>query len=168
MIRDTGAPLVLTTRAVRERIPDGAACLVCVEDLVPLAAAAPAGALPPAVSADHLAQHLHEAPVHVIPCIEGRVDQLPAVAQASVYGSILPAAWSFMLALRARGLGAAWTTLHLFFERDAAAVLGIPETITQVALFPVAHFLGTDFKPAQRLPAASRIHWDAWGTKRGA
>ena len=118
-------------------------------------------------SADYLAQHLHEAPVHVIPCIEGRVEQLPVLAQASTYGSILPAAWSFMLALRSRGLATAWTTLHLMFERDAAAVLGVPETVTQVALFPVAHFTGTDFKPAKRLPAASRIHWDAWGTKRG-
>ncbi|HSQ00194.1 MAG TPA: nitroreductase family protein [Candidatus Dormibacteraeota bacterium] len=119
-------------------------------------------------SADYLAQHLHEAPVHVLPCIEGRVEQLPGLAQASVYGSILPAAWSFMLALRSRGLGTAWTTLHLMFERDAAALLGIPETITQVALFPVAHFIGTDFKPARRLPAATHIHWDAWGTKREA
>jgi nitroreductase len=119
-------------------------------------------------SADYLAQHLHEAPVHVIPCIEGRVEQLPVLAQASTYGSILPAAWSFMLALRSRGLGTAWTTLHIMFERDAAALLGIADTITQVALFPVAHYTGTDFKPAKRLPAASRVHWDAWGAKREA
>jgi nitroreductase len=119
-------------------------------------------------SADYLAQHLHEAPVHVIPCIEGRVDQLPAVAQASTYGSILPAAWSFMLALRSRGLATAWTTLHLFHEQEAAAVLGIPEMITQVALFPVAHFTGSDFKPAKRIAPATRIYWDGWGATRGA
>lgn len=125
------------------------------------------GQLPRVVaSADYLAQHLHEAPVFVIPCIEGRVEQMPTVGQASLYGSILPAAWSFMLALRARGLGTAWTTLHLFFEQDAAAILGIPATVTQVALFPVAHYRGTDFKPATRLPAASRVHWDAWGAHR--
>ena len=141
-----------------------------VMDRPPLAADDPRQAQLPRVvaSADYLAQHLHEAPVFVIPCIEGRVEHLPAVAQASVYGSILPAAWSFMLALRARGLATAWTTLHLFFERDAATILGIPETITQVALFPVAHYTGTDFKPAKRLPAATRIHWDAWGTTREA
>lgn len=134
----------------------------------PLAADDPRAAQLPRVvaSADYLAQHLHEAPVHVIPCIEGRVEQLPVAAQAPTYGSILPAAWSFMLALRARGLGTAWTTLHLFHEREAAAVLGIPEMVTQVALFPVAHFTGTDFRPARRLPAATRIHWDAWGTIR--
>jgi nitroreductase len=117
-------------------------------------------------SADYLAQHLHEAPVHVIPCIEGRVEQLPVAAQAATYGSIMPAAWSFMLALRSRGLGTAWTSLHLFHEREAAAILGIPEIITQVALFPVAHYTGTDFKPAKRLPAASRIYWDRWGARR--
>ena len=64
-------------------------------------------------SAMYLAEHMHEAPVLVIPCIEGRVENAGTLAQASVYGSILPAAWSFMLALRARGLATAWTTLHI-------------------------------------------------------
>jgi nitroreductase len=117
-------------------------------------------------SATHLAERLHEAPVHVIPCIEGRVEAAGVLAQASVYGSILPAVWSFMLALRARGLGSAWTTLHLMFEGEAAALLGIPPTVTQAALLPVAHFTGRDFKPARRLPARERIFWDAWGRTR--
>ena len=114
-------------------------------------------------SATYLAHHLHEAPVHVIPCIEGRVEQAGVLAQASLYGSILPAAWSFMLAARARGLGAAWTTLHLLYERDAARLLGIPENVTQAALLPVAHFTGADFKPARRLPSGPLVHWDGWG-----
>jgi len=114
-------------------------------------------------SATHLAHHLHEAPVHVIPCIEGRVEQAGVLAQASLYGSILPAAWSFMLAARARGLGSAWTTLHLRYERDAARLLDIPETVTQAALLPVAYFTGGDFKSARRLPPGPRIHWDGWG-----
>lgn len=117
-------------------------------------------------SASHLAQRLHEAPVMVIPCVEGRVEHAGVLAQASIYGSILPAAWSFMLALRARGLGSAWTTLHLMFEQDAAALLGIPPTVTQTALFPVAAFRGSDFKPAKRLPAAGRTHWNTWGRRR--
>ncbi|MGH7788422.1 MAG: nitroreductase family protein [Candidatus Binatia bacterium] len=117
-------------------------------------------------SAAYLAQHMHEAPVMVIPCIEGRVENGGVLGQASIYGSILPAAWSFMLALRARGLGTAWTTLHLMFEADAAALLGIPATVTQTALFPVAHFTGTDFKPAKRLPATQMTHWNTWGTRR--
>lgn len=117
-------------------------------------------------SAAYLAQHMHEAPIMVIPCIEGRVENAGVLAQASVYGSILPAAWSFMLALRARGLGTAWTTLHLMFEQDAAKLLGIPDNITQTALFPVAHYSGSDFKPAKRLPATGRTHWDQWGRRR--
>jgi nitroreductase len=117
-------------------------------------------------SATYLADHFHEAPVHVIPCIEGRVEQAGVLAQASIYGSILPAAWSFMLAARARGLGSAWTTLHLMFERDAAALLGLPDTITQTALLPVAHFTGSDFKPARRLAARDHTHWNRWGTRR--
>ena len=117
-------------------------------------------------SASHLAQHIHEAPVHVIPCIEGRIENAGVLAQASIYGSILPAAWSFMLALRARGLGTAWTTLHLMFEQDAAKLLGIPDHITQTALFPVAHYKGTEFKPAKRLPPTGRTHWNTWGRRR--
>lgn len=117
-------------------------------------------------SATYLAEHLHEAPVHLIPCIEGRVEQAGVVGQASVYGSILPAVWSFMLAARARGLGSAWTTLHLVFEQDAAKLLGIPAEVTQTALLPVAFFKGTDFKPAVRKDPHLVMHWDAWGAHR--
>jgi nitroreductase len=117
-------------------------------------------------SATWLSEHFHEAPVLVVPCIEGRVEASGVAAQASLYGSILPAVWSFMLALRARGLGSAWTTLHLHHEKEAAALLGIPEKVTQAALLPVAYFTGDDFKPAKRLPAAEVTHWNGWGGKR--
>jgi nitroreductase len=113
-------------------------------------------------SATWLAEHLHEVPVLVIPCIEGRVESGGVLAQASVYGSILPAAWSFMLALRARGLGSAWTTLHLAFEKDVATLLGIPDHVTQAALLPVAYTVGDEFRPAGRLPLARVAHWEAW------
>jgi len=113
-------------------------------------------------SARYLADHLHEAPLLVIPCVEGRVESAGVLAQASIYGSILPAAWSFMLALRARGLGTAWTTLHLLYEQDAAKILGVPDSVTQCALLPVAYTKGTDFQIAKRLPLASVLHWDRW------
>jgi nitroreductase len=114
-------------------------------------------------SSAYLAEHLHEVPVLVIPCIEGRVENAPRLIQAVTWGSILPAAWSFMLAARARGLGTAWTSLHLEYEREAAEVLGIPyEEVTQVALIPVAYTIGTDFKPAPRIPRGERTHWDTW------
>ena len=114
-------------------------------------------------SADYLAEHMHEVPVHLIPCIAGRLDGLPANQQAGVWGSILPAAWSFMLAARARGLGSAWTTLHLPYEKEAAEVLGIPyEKITQAALLPVAYTLGTNFSSAAREPLDTVLHWDQW------
>lgn len=114
-------------------------------------------------SADYLAEHLHEVPVHLIPCITGRLDGLPANQQAGAWGSILPATWSFMLAARARGLGSAWTTLHLPYEKEAAEVLGIPyEKITQAALLPVAYTLGTNFSPATREPLDTVLHWDKW------
>lgn len=113
-------------------------------------------------SAIYLSRNLHKVPVHIIPCIEGRVERAGLMAQASLYGSILPATWSFMLALRARGLGSAWTTLHLAHEREIGELLGIPSTVTQAALIPVAYFTGDDFQPAKRRPVAEVTHWDGW------
>jgi nitroreductase len=114
-------------------------------------------------SALYLTEVLGRVPVHVIPCIQGRVDNAPNPLAASRYGSIIPAAWSFMLALRSRGLGSAWTTLHLFKEKEAAALLGIPDDMTQVALLPVAYTTGDDFKPAERPPVEGITYWDTWG-----
>ncbi len=115
-------------------------------------------------SASYLGGVLDQVPVFVIPCVQGRMEAVPMIiAQASTYGSILPAAWSFMLAARARGLGTAWTTIHLFFHDEVSELLGIPADWTQTALFPVAYYTGDDFKPAHRLPAASMIHRDTWG-----
>jgi nitroreductase len=111
--------------------------------------------------------HLHEVPVLLIPCVEGRMENEGLAAQASMYGSILPATWSLMLALRARGIGSAWTTAHLVYEREVGKLLGIPDDITQVAMLPVAYFTGVDFKPAKRLPARDRVYWDEWGHRHG-
>ncbi len=114
-------------------------------------------------SSQCLADHMHEVPALIVPCVSGRVEGLPNVAQAGIWGSILPAVWSFMLAARARGLGTCWTTVHLSYEQEAAEVLGIPyEKITQAALIPLAHTLGTDFKPAPRVPLDTIVHWDKW------
>lgn len=116
-------------------------------------------------TARHLTQHLHEAPIHVIPCVEGRVANMSAMEQAAHWGGILPATWSFMLAARSRGLGTVLTTLHLAYEQEAADVLSIPyEQVMQVGLIPVAYTLGTSFKPAARKPLASVLHWDTWGS----
>ena len=114
-------------------------------------------------SAVYLAEHMHEVPVHLLGCIRGRPERLPLAYQASMYGSILPAAWSIMLALRARGLGSAWTTLHLVHEQEVAQALGLPDDVTQTVLLPIAWFTGDDFKPAKRHPARGSIHFDAWG-----
>lgn len=116
-------------------------------------------------SAKYLNEHFHEAPVLMIPCLEGRPDGAPAGMTASYWGSLLPAVWSFMLALRSRGLGSAWTTLHLMGdgEKQAAELLGIPyQDYAQGGLFPIAYTKGTDFRPAKRLPAEQLSHWDSW------
>jgi nitroreductase len=116
-------------------------------------------------SAFHLTENFHRAPYLLIPCIEGRLDGVPLFAGASAWGSLLPAVWSFMLALRERSLGSAWTTIHLMNDGDrkAAEILGIPhEQISQGGLFPIAYTVGTEFKPAKRLPLERVLHWDTW------
>lgn len=115
-------------------------------------------------SADFLGEHMGDAPVLVIACTEGaRADGMPGMMVSSVMGNVMPAMWSFMLAARARGLGTAWTTVHLMMEQQMAEVLGIPfDSVQQVCLSPVAFTKGTDFKPAKRPPADSIIHWDTW------
>jgi len=118
-------------------------------------------------SSQYLADNFQRAPYLVIPLIEGRLDEgLNSFAQASAWGSILPAVWSFMLALRARGLGSAWTTLHLPSEQEVAELLGIPfDRYTQAGLFPVAYTKGTDFKLADRISAKELTHWDTFGQR---
>jgi nitroreductase len=115
-------------------------------------------------SADYLADHIGEVPVWVIACIEGRTDNgLPLVWQASQWGSLLPAVWSFQLAARARGLASCYTTLHLVKEKETAELLGIPDNVMQGALIPVAHPLGgTDFRPGPRRDLDRIVHVESW------
>ncbi len=118
-------------------------------------------------SAEALAENLHRASFLVIPCVDGRIPPMEgpmgSIANASHYGSILPAFWSFMLAARARGLGTAWTTLHLLHEEAIAEILGIPfAEVTQAALSPLAFTVGTDFKPAKNRGLEGVLHVDSW------
>lgn len=115
-------------------------------------------------SATYLSQHMGEVPALVIACsTAGRTDGAPAMLSAAMLGNVLPATWSFMLAARARGLGSAWTTIHLMKEQEVAEVVGIPyDSVQQVCLFPLAYTIGTDFKPAVRPDPDTIIHWDAW------
>jgi nitroreductase len=113
-------------------------------------------------SSEHLAEHLHEVPVLLVPCQWTRPGT-DGASQAGYWGSILPAVWSFLLALRSRGLGSVWTTMHLVYEREAAEILGIPyERCAQAGLFPVAYTRGTEFKPAARKDLDRIVHWNAW------
>jgi nitroreductase len=115
------------------------------------------------ISSSHLLEHIHEVPVMLIPCIEDRVEEESVVEQANAWGSILPATWSFMLAARTYGLGTCWTTLHLYYEREAAQILGIPhDQVMQAALIPVAYTQGTTFHPAPRHTLANVVHWNHW------
>jgi nitroreductase len=117
-------------------------------------------------SALGLTETLAKVPVHVIPCLDTRFDGSNLLAAASAWASIIPAGWSFLLALRSRGLGSVWTTMHLAREREVGELLGIPATVTQAALFPVAYTIGNDFRPASRPPAETITFWNTWGGHR--
>ena len=114
-------------------------------------------------SARYLADHMHEVPMMIFPCVRGRAGDASPAANAGLYGSIIPAAWSLMLALRARGIGAAWTTLHLGYEKECNEVLGIPADVTTAALLPVGYFTGETFQKADRVPASELTYWETWG-----
>jgi nitroreductase len=111
-------------------------------------------------SAAYLGEHMGEVPVLVIPCI--RAPRLGAGSQAGLWGSVLPAAWSYMLAARVRGLGTAWTTLHLRYENEISELLGIPSDIRHGALIPTAYYTGDTFKPAPRQPLDEVLHVNSW------
>jgi nitroreductase len=115
-------------------------------------------------SAMYLAEHMHEVPLLVLACIDGRVDNGASSSRvAAHYASILPAVWSFMLAARARGLGTVLTTAHLDYERECAEIVGLPyASVTQAALVPVAFYTGQGFRPSARVPLESVVHWDTW------
>jgi len=115
-------------------------------------------------SANHLAEVLQDVPAMVIPLHAGRLEGASSFTQASAWGSILPAVWSLMMALRSKGMGSAWTTLHLPREKEVAELLGIDyDNWTQAGLFPIAYTVGTDFKVANRQPVENFVHWNEWG-----
>lgn len=119
-------------------------------------------------SVAYLRDSMHRVPALLIPVLADRFgvlrsNQAQTFHHASQWGSIIPAVWSFMLALRSRGLGSAWTTIHLFREQEMADLLGIPyDTHIQAGLFPVAYTIGTDFRPASRHPADEVTAYNRW------
>lgn len=117
-------------------------------------------------SALYLIENLQRVPVHVIPCVEGRFDEEDVFTQGSMWGSILPAAWSLMLALRARGVASAWTTFTLMYEAEIRKLLGIPDNYTQAVLLPVAWLKGGETHVANRFPARELTFWDGWDRRR--
>jgi nitroreductase len=110
-------------------------------------------------SVEYLGRHLGDVPVLLVPCLRAT---LPAGNQAGLWGSLLPAAWSYMLAARARGLGTAWTTLHLAHEQEAATLLNLPPDVHQAALIPTAYYTGDTFRPAPRQPLDDVLHLNGW------
>jgi len=115
-------------------------------------------------SSMHLADVLQDVPVLAIPCALGSPDDAGSIGGAAQgwWGSVIPSIWSYCLAARSRGLGTAWTTLHLGDEATVAEALGIPATVTQLACIPTAFHTGNDFKPATRKPAEQVTYWNTW------
>jgi nitroreductase len=113
-------------------------------------------------SLEHLVDHIHEVPVHVVPCVVGSTEGMTPASVSVLMGSVIPATWSFMLAARSRGLGTCWTNLHMLLAEEADKVLGLPAGVMQVALIPTAYTIGLDFRPAYRRPLDEILHQDRW------
>ncbi len=110
-------------------------------------------------SSEFLVDHLAEVPVLLLAM---RLDRPDPSQAAGYFGSVVPGVWSFQMAARSRGLGSTWTTFHLAHEAEVAEMLGIPPTVTQVALLPVAHYTGDTFSPAPRRPAREITYRNQW------
>ena len=128
---------------------------------------APGASNPVLDSSEYLTEHLHEVPVFVIPCLLGRLPDTPSNEEgAGFYGSILPAVWNFQLALRSRGLGSVFTTLHLAYEREAGELLGIPDTVTQAALDPGRLHGRRRVQARGAAPVEQITYWNGWKQTR--
>lgn len=112
-------------------------------------------------SSIYLLNHLHEVPLMIIPIRQGRPGN-SIFDQATFWGSVTPGVWSLQLALRSRGIGSAWTTLHLNEENAAADLLGLPDSVTQIALLPTAYYTGDTFVPSKRRPAKELTYLNRW------
>jgi nitroreductase len=121
---------------------------------------------PPRASVRALAERLHEMPALILVCSWGRPALDSVAQQVAFYGSVLPAAWSLMVALRSRGIGATWTTLHLLHADEAARLLGIPEDVTQTVLLPIGYMREAKLRPASRREPHEVTYWNAWGVTR--
>lgn len=165
--------LLSTTRAVRKRLDfDRPVPRKLIEECVDLATQAPTGrnrqrwhflVVTDQARREVLADNIHRVPAFVIPAVEGRTDNASVAIQSGAWGSILPSVWSFMLAARARGLGTVWTTAQAPLERELAKVLGVPyDQVMLAAFIPLAYTIGTDFKPARRVPRDQVLHWERW------
>jgi nitroreductase len=114
-------------------------------------------------SALFLVDHIADVPAWAISMrLDRLADNAPNAEIAAYHGSVAPGVWSFQMAARARGLGSAWTTFHLFHEQKIAEMLGIPSSVTQIALLPVAYYTGDDFTPAPRRPAREITYFNRW------
>lgn len=109
-----------------------------------------------------LLDKLEEIPVWVVPCLEVDLQEVPPMLLTAVAASVIPAAWSYMLAARSRGLGTCWMNIHQFVGPEADEIFGIPAGVTQVSAIATAHTIGTDFKPGYRRPLEEIVHWQQW------
>jgi len=116
-------------------------------------------------SARFLLDKIAEVPSLVLAMRLDRVANDSVAEAAGFYGSVVPGVWSLQMALRSRGIGSAWTTFHLVHEREVGEILGIPESVTQVALLPVAYYTGDSFSPAPRRPATEITYFNSWKGK---
>lgn len=109
-------------------------------------------------SADHLANHLAEAPVLIMATLDpGRT--APVTPPGA---NVFPAVQNLLLAARALGLGATLTTVYRTHEAEVKQLLGIPDNVETMALIPIGYPAGK-FGPVMRAPAEKVVYWEKWG-----
>lgn len=115
-----------------------------------------------------LTARLHEMPALVFVCAQDVPELHEIPQQVGFYGSVLPAAWSLMLALRAREIGTTWTSLLMARHAEVSRLLGLPDGALPLVMLPVAYTKGANLRRAERLPSREVTYFDSWGVQRKA
>ena len=110
-----------------------------------------------------LIERLPQMPALIFVCIIGEPPGAEVSSQIGFYGSILPTAWSLMLALRSRNLGSTWTSVLASQQTEIAEILEVPDGVVQTVMFPVAYTKGAKLKRAERQDARHLTYWNSWG-----
>jgi nitroreductase len=114
------------------------------------------------LAAEHLAEHLEDAPVWIFPVLRHAAGGTSPRLGSSIYGAVQ----QLILAARAYGIGTTLTTLYSGHENDVRELLGLPADAMTMALLPLGYPAQGRWAEPKRHPVDSVVHWNRWDVAR--